>query len=96
MFADDTLLFFEASRNQAEKVKAVLDLYGGATGQSLNYNKCTMFIGEACPVSVQEEVLAALHVTSLLFEEKYLACQPRRVVYQKAVFRICRLASQNG
>ena len=33
LFADDTLLFFKASRDQAEQVKASLDLYSSATGK---------------------------------------------------------------
>ena len=52
LFADDTLLFFKASRDQAEQVKASLDLYSSATGQSLNYDKCSMFFGESCPALV--------------------------------------------
>jgi hypothetical protein len=68
LFANDTLLFFEASQVQAERVKIILDLYGRATGQSLNYSKCSMFIGCACPDVVQEHVRAALSVTSLVFE----------------------------
>lgn len=72
LFADDTLLFFEASRAQAESVKIALDLYGSATGQSLNYNKCSVFFGSACPTVVQDQVRDALSVTSMVFEEKYL------------------------
>ena len=72
MFAGDTLLFFEASKPQAERVKVALDLYGSATGQSPNYNKCSMLFGQAFPATVQEQVRDALGVTSLVFEEKYL------------------------
>uniref|UniRef100_A0A452Y213 Reverse transcriptase domain-containing protein n=1 Tax=Aegilops tauschii subsp. strangulata TaxID=200361 RepID=A0A452Y213_AEGTS len=72
LFADDTLLFFEASREQAEEVKVVLDMYGRAMGQSLNPNKCSILFGEACPIAVQEEVRSVLQITNLHFEEKYL------------------------
>lgn len=72
LFADDTLLFFEASKIQAVKVKAILDAYGAATGQSLNYDKCSLLFGDACPAVVQDEVRAALQVTSHSFEDKYL------------------------
>ena len=67
LFTDDTLLFFGVSKTQTEKVKAVLDLYGTAIGQSLNYDKCSLLFGEACPGPVQEEVRTALHVTNHLF-----------------------------
>ena len=48
LFADDTLLFFEATSEQAENVKAALIMYESATGQSLNFNKCSIFFGAAC------------------------------------------------
>ena len=32
LFADDSLLFFEATQDQALKVKEILDLYASATG----------------------------------------------------------------
>ena len=72
LFADDTMLFFEASRAQTEKVKLALDQYGVATRQSLNFDKCSILFGIACPEDIQEEVRGVLHVTSLVFEEKYL------------------------
>lgn len=72
LFTDDTVLFFEASRAQAENVKAALDLYGEATRQSLDYNKCSLFFGAACPVVIQDQVQDAMNVTSLVFEERYL------------------------
>ena len=51
---DDTILFFEASRLQAKRIKVALELYGAATGQSLNYDKCSMLFGESCPLDVKE------------------------------------------
>uniref|UniRef100_A0A453CB40 Reverse transcriptase domain-containing protein n=1 Tax=Aegilops tauschii subsp. strangulata TaxID=200361 RepID=A0A453CB40_AEGTS len=72
LFANDTLLFFKASKTQAEKVKAILDVYDTATGQSLNYDKCSLVFGDACPGLIQEEVRTTLHVTSHFFEDKYL------------------------
>ena len=67
LFADDTMLFFEATRGQAERVKDALDLYGAATGQSLNYGKCSMFFGSSCPNTIQDEVRQVLRVQSLIF-----------------------------
>ena len=72
LFVDDTILFFEASRLQAERIKVALELYGAATGQSLNYDKCSMLFGESCPLDVKEQVRVVLGVTSESFEEKYL------------------------
>jgi hypothetical protein len=36
LFADDTLLFFKASSDQADRVKTVIDTYASATGQLIN------------------------------------------------------------
>ena len=88
LFADDSLLFFEASRAQAENVKAALMIYGAATGQNLNYNKCSLFFGGACPEVAQAQVRDALNVTSLVFEEKYLGSQRLKVVCHEGNFRI--------
>ena len=52
LFADDTLLFFEASQEQALHVRKALDMYSAATGQLLNYNKCSLFFGPSCPEPV--------------------------------------------
>lgn len=72
LFADDTMLFFEASHSQDLHIKEALDAYELATGQSLNYDKCCIFFGSACPATVQEHVRPILHVTTSCFEEKYL------------------------
>ena len=53
-------------------MKATVDLYGAATGHSLNYKNCSLLFGAACPVAVQEQVRGVLKVTSTVFEEKYL------------------------
>ena len=53
-------------------MKAALMMYGAATGQNLNYNKCSLFFGCACPEVAQAQVRDALNVTSTVFEEKYL------------------------
>ena len=72
LFADDTMLFFEASKVQVEKVKEAIEQYGSATRQSLNYDKCSILFGKACPANVQAEVRSVLNVSSAVFEEKYL------------------------
>lgn len=72
LFADDTLLFFEASRGEAECVKEAFQIYGKATGQCLNPGKCSLLFRTACPSVLQEQVRDVLGVTSMVFEEKYL------------------------
>lgn len=77
LFVDDTLLFFEDSKVQAENVKEGLDMFSKANGQCLNYNKCSIMFGETCPQDSQDEVQYTLNVTSVGFEEKYLGFPTR-------------------
>ena len=72
LFADDSLLFFEATQDQALKVKEILDMYASSTGQSINLNKCSILFGHACPEAAQDVVRTVLEVTKAEFEEKYL------------------------
>ena len=63
LFADDSLLFFKAEVQQAERVKQVLVEYGQATGQLINPEKCSIFFGETCPIRVQEDIKTVLGVS---------------------------------
>jgi hypothetical protein len=72
LFADDTLLFFKASSEQATWVKQTLDTYASSTGQLINPSKCSLLFGDSCPTDIKEVVRQILNVTSSVFEEKYL------------------------
>ena len=72
LFADDTLLFFQANAQQAHYVKKVLEVYSQATGQLLNFSKCSIMFGSSYLESVMQEVKSVLGVSTSGFEEKYL------------------------
>jgi hypothetical protein len=72
LFADDTLLFFKATNQEAMQVRDVLDSYAKATGQLINNAKCSTMFSKGCQESVQEEIRSILHVHKPEFEEKYL------------------------
>jgi hypothetical protein len=72
LFADDTLLFLEASESQAEVINRVLRLYERCTGQQINLTKCSMMFGSLCIDEQKEKVLTVLNVASTAVEEKYL------------------------
>jgi hypothetical protein len=48
LFANDSLLFFKASSDQAEVVREVLQQFEGCTGQLLSRNKCSLMFGQKC------------------------------------------------
>lgn len=72
MFADDSLLFFQAEVEQARSIKHALSLYENSTGQLINPSKCSLLFSGFCPVATQEEIKGVLQVQSASFEEKYL------------------------
>jgi hypothetical protein len=72
LFADDNILFFEATTDQTNKVKSVLNRYERATGQQLSPDKCSLLLGNKCTNEMGESVAAILDVKMVGFDEKYL------------------------
>jgi hypothetical protein len=72
LFADDTLLFFEASEDQTVLINKVLRRYEEGTNQLINPSKCSIMFGSASPEENQEKVKAVLKVRITAQEEKYL------------------------
>jgi hypothetical protein len=71
LFADDTLMFFQARKKQAQVVNLVLRRYYVGTGQLINPSKCSVMFGSQCSASNQDRVKAILHVEIMASEEKY-------------------------
>jgi hypothetical protein len=72
LFADDTLLFFKATSEQASVVKDILDTYAHCTGQLINPGKCSIMFNESGREEDQESVKQILGVQLSSFEAKYL------------------------
>jgi hypothetical protein len=72
LLADDTLLFLEATGDQATKVNRVLRSYERGTGQLINPTKCSLFFSVACTEENKETVKTILGVQNIAQEEKYL------------------------
>jgi hypothetical protein len=72
LFLNDTLLFFKASSDQAERVKSVIDTYASATGQLINPSKCSILFSAGCNELIQAQVRGVLNVMKPEFEDKYL------------------------
>jgi hypothetical protein len=49
LFADDSLLFFQASKEGALELREVLDTYCSASGQRINMDKSSIFFSKGCP-----------------------------------------------
>jgi hypothetical protein len=72
LFADNTLLFFQASEEQATVIKRVINEYEKGTGQQINPSKCSMLFGSMCTQQNKNKVLELLEVDNAVGESKYL------------------------
>ena len=72
LFADDYLLFFKGSINQALTIKNIISTYEKGTGQVLSPDKCSIMFGKKCSVEIQVAVMVILCITTEGFEDKYL------------------------
>jgi hypothetical protein len=72
LFADDSLLFFKANREQAIKIKEVLKVFCKCTGQLINQAKCSIMFARNCPANLIKEVRQTLSIQRANFEAKYL------------------------
>ncbi|KAK1629097.1 hypothetical protein QYE76_003412 [Lolium multiflorum] len=72
LFPDDSLIFFEATAQQAIVIKETLDKYEKGTGQLLSQEKCSILFGNNCQENNKSFVNNILGNLSVNFEEKYL------------------------
>jgi len=72
LFADDNLLFFRADEEQSRAVKEVLSRYCKATGQLINFNKCSVLFNKNQGDANMNAVKNELSIYRDTFEAKYL------------------------
>jgi hypothetical protein len=72
LFADDSLMFFQASSVGALALKDVLDKYCNSSGQRINMGKIFYFLSKGCPEGVREVIKNTLEVQRETLKEKYL------------------------
>jgi hypothetical protein len=72
LFADDSLIFFNANEEQAGRIKSVLRDYEKSTGQRLSPSKCSLMLGQHCSEEDGKKLASILQVESIEFDDKYL------------------------
>jgi hypothetical protein len=72
LFADDTLLFLEIKKDQAQIIKEYLQLFEACTGQLINPPKCPIMFGSQCVQEDENKTKEILGVANTTTEEKYL------------------------
>ncbi|XP_062014504.1 uncharacterized protein LOC133731044 [Rosa rugosa] len=72
LFADDSMLYANATLEDCYQIHEVLEIYGRASGQLVNFNKSSIVFSKNVSVFVQEEVASLLGMEVVESHEKYL------------------------
>jgi hypothetical protein len=72
LFADDSLLFFRANRENALVIKEVLDTYCRASGQQINMEKSSIHFAKGVRQQNRDEIKSLLEVYNEALSEKNL------------------------
>ncbi|GMI85899.1 hypothetical protein HRI_002259200 [Hibiscus trionum] len=72
LFADDSLLFGDATAKGARRIKSILDSYARSSGQLINFDKSGIFFGSNVVEENKEDVCRVLGVSMTTNPEKYL------------------------
>ena len=72
LFADDSLLFFRPSMENAQEINDVLQVYCWASGQQVNMDKSSIHFGKGVPQSRRGEIMNMLNVHNTSLNDKYL------------------------
>jgi len=62
LFADDSLLFFKAHRENAQEILDILNIYCRASGQQVNMDKSSIHFAKGCRQNIREEIMNLLSV----------------------------------
>lgn len=71
-FADDTIIFFRATEEEAGVLKQILDLYATASGQVINFEKSFMTFSSGVSPGRRDQIVATLGVNVVDRHDQYL------------------------
>jgi hypothetical protein len=72
LFADDCIVFTQASRTGANRLNDILEAYNRGSGQLVNREKSAIFFSKNYPEETKSEVTQGLNIQREALEEKYL------------------------
>ncbi|XP_056862473.1 uncharacterized protein LOC130510143 [Raphanus sativus] len=98
LFADDTMFFLSASRESTTALKAILDRYEEASGQSINKDKSSITFSRKAPTELKQRVHNELQILKEGGVGKYLGLpehfgRRKRDLFASIVDRIKQKAS---
>lgn len=72
LFADDCLIFTQATKRGADRVASILEAYNQGSGQLVNKQKSAIFFSPNCQQGNKDEVHTSLQIPNEALREKYL------------------------
>jgi hypothetical protein len=72
LFADDSLLFFKATRDSAQEINDILQIYCSVSGQQVNLDKSSIHFAKGCQESSRQEIMDCLDIHNVTLSERYL------------------------
>jgi hypothetical protein len=72
LFADDSIVFLEATVDSLNTLKQVLTEYEASSGQKVNLQKSSVFFGEGCDQAKKAELKQIIGVSEEALNERYL------------------------
>jgi hypothetical protein len=97
-FADDCIIFTQASGRGANRLNDILEAYNRGLGQSVNRLKSAIFFSKNCSEDAKREVIQILNIQREALEEKYLGLptavgQSTVEAFEKLTIRIQNLVN---
>ena len=94
-FADDSLLFCKASRQESQKLLEILELYEAASRQKINVDKSLVFFSQNTPNDIKGEVLEILGPMQDTKHGKYLGLpsiigKSKKDVFTEVIERVAK------
>ena len=72
LFADDSLLFCQATHSEVIVIMEILQLYAGASSQSINLEKSSVYFSGNTPLEHKQIIVSTLGVTEVVRFDSYL------------------------
>jgi len=70
--ADDSILFYKASYNQALVIRNILSSYAKALGKKVNFGKTNVMFCKEVPQACVDDIVGSLGIKEVLTHDKYL------------------------
>ena len=93
LFADDSLLFTRATRQECGVIVDILNKYEAASGQKINYEKSEVSFSKGMSYEKKEELIDLLHMRQVDRHQKYLGIptvcsRSRKVIFRELLDRM--------